>query len=80
MESSTKSAITHSGIYSGEDYDATKEDMPWRKAIITSYNYLLESQKNLPVKVHEEIANRIFKMRKETGYMIWDRTFLESFV
>ena len=66
-----QSAITHSGIYSGEDYDATKEDMPWRKAIITSYNGLLESQKNLPVKVHEEIAvNRIFKNAK--GNWVYD--------
>ena len=66
-----QSAITHSGIYSGENYDATKENMPWQKAIITSYNGLLESQKNPPVKIHEEIAvNRVFKNAK--GNWVYD--------
>ncbi|WP_434503235.1 family 78 glycoside hydrolase catalytic domain [Prevotella sp.] len=66
-----QSAITQSGIYSGENYDATKENMPWQKAIITSYTGLLESQKNPPVKVHEQIAvNRIFKNAK--GNWVYD--------
>lgn len=66
-----QSPITHSSIYSGESYDATKEEMPWQKALVTSYPGRLESQKNPPIKVHEPIVvKRIFKNAK--GKWVYD--------
>lgn len=66
-----QSPITRSSIYSGEDYDATMEQIPWKKAIITSYPGRLKAQQNPPLKVHEEIAvKRIIKDKK--GGFVYD--------
>lgn len=65
------SAITCSSIYSGEDYDATKEQMPWQKAVVTSYPGKLKSQLNPPIKVRDKIVvKRKFKNAK--GEWVYD--------
>lgn len=77
----TESPITFSSIYSGEDYDANKEqtgwmlpgfnDKNWEKAIDTNWKTTLISQHISPLKIRDRIPT-VRLLQTEKGDWVYD--------
>jgi hypothetical protein len=77
----TKSPITFSSIYGGEDYDAGRfqegwtktgfDDAAWQQAIPTDYSGTLSSQRAAPLTVHSAIPT-VISYRNSQGKWIYD--------
>lgn len=77
----TKSPITFSSIYGGEDYDATKEqvgwmlshfdDQKWANALVSDFNTLLISQRATPLKIRNHLPT-VRLLETESGDWVYD--------
>jgi alpha-L-rhamnosidase len=77
----SKSPITLSSVYGGEDYDATKyqkgwmlpgyDDSNWSQALVSDYNVPMSVQRYAPVTVRQELPP-VHIYKNKVGYWIYD--------